>query len=268
VTTRFDRDTEVRRLEASAEITAYEGRIDRGWWVVRGPNGGYVAALVLRALGDSVDADRAPRSLTIHFTAPPVEGLVRIETRVERVGRSISTVSGRLVQGDRVLALALAAFSRPHAGPSFGDPAMPEAAPPEACSSFTSRIPIHDRYDYRFAVGSRPGSGGDRALIGGWIRSAQPRLADAALVAAFTDAWPPACFAWIQQPDGPRPVPTVDLTIHFRRDLPLTNAKPDDFYLAVFRSRLAEQGFVEEDGEVWSRDGLLLAQSRQLAVIR
>jgi len=62
-------------------------------------------------------------------------------------------------------------------------------------------------------------------------------------------------------------VPTVDLTIHFRTELPLAHARPDDWCLAVFRSRLAAGGFVEEDGEVWSHDGVLLAQSRQLAVI-
>ena len=62
-------------------------------------------------------------------------------------------------------------------------------------------------------------------------------------------------------------VPTVDLTIHFRRDLPVPGARPDDFVLATFRSRFAEQGFIEEDGEIWTRDGTLLAQSRQLAVI-
>jgi acyl-CoA thioesterase len=35
-----------------------------------------------------------------------------------------------------------------------------------------------------------------------------------------------------------------------------------------FESRLAAGGLWEEDGEVWSRDGRLLAQSRQLAMIR
>jgi acyl-CoA thioesterase len=41
----------------------------------------------------------------------------------------------------------------------------------------------------------------------------------------------------------------------------------DDYVLAVFRSRYASEGFVEEDGEIWSPDGQLLAQSRQLAVM-
>ena len=265
--TRFDRDTAVRRIDAPPGVIAWESRIDPGWWVVRGPNGGYIAAILLRALAGAVEADRAPRSLTIHYTAPPHEGPVRIEARVERVGRSLSTVAGRMLQGDRVLALALGAFSKPRAGPSFDDAKMPHARPPEECAPFENHIPMHERYDYRFALGSPPGSGADRALIGGWIRSAEPRVADAPLVAAITDAWPPACFAWTTDRGEIGAVPTVDLTIHFRRDLPLANARPEDFYLAVFRSRFAEQGFVEEDGEVWSRDGLLLAQSRQLAVI-
>jgi acyl-CoA thioesterase len=58
-------------------------------------------------------------------------------------------------------------------------------------------------------------------------------------------------------------VPTVDLTIHFR-DEP---APVHDWCLARFVSRHASHGFVEEDGEIWSRDGRLLAQSRQLALM-
>ena len=38
------------------------------------------------------------------------------------------------------------------------------------------------------------------------------------------------------------------------------------WFLVVFRSQMAADGFVEEDGEVWSRDGRLLAHSRQLAL--
>jgi len=261
--TRFDRDTAVRPVGDGA----FEGRIDSGWWVVRGPNGGYVAAILLRALAQRVEPERAARSLTVHYTTPPTEGPVRIETRVEREGRSLSTVSARMLQGDRVLTLALAAFSRSRPGPRFDHTAMPEAPAPEACRPFGGGIPMHDRYEYRWAIGEPPLSGAERAQVGGWIRSAEPQRADAALVAAFTDAWPPACFSRARPEQGLGPVPTVDLTIHFRRDLPLADANPGDFYFAVFRSRFAEQGFVEEDGEVRSRDGTLLAQSRQLAVV-
>ena len=57
-------------------------------------------------------------------------------------------------------------------------------------------------------------------------------------------------------------VPTIDLTIHFR-EVPDDQAQP---CLVRFRSRLASGGYVEEDGDVWSHDGRLLAHSRQLAL--
>jgi acyl-CoA thioesterase len=89
---------------------------------------------------------------------------------------------------------------------------------------------------------------------------------DAVLAAAMTDAFVPAVF---KRPNSSvsGPVPTIDLTIHFRADLPLPDAAPEDFYAAAFRSTTARDGFVEEDGELWSANGVLIAQSRQLAIM-
>jgi len=264
-TARFDRDTSV---EARGD-GRYEARIDPGWFVVRGPNGGYIAAMLLRALAARVDdAARAPRSLTVHYTAPPVEGAAWIETRVERAGRSLTSVSARLGQGDRLLALALGAFSLPRAeAPAFRDVAPPQVSPPEQCVAFPPRIPIHERFEQRWAIGSPPFTGGEIAQGGGWIRLSEgTRPLDAPLAAAFSDAWPPALFGRLKEPLG-RGVPTIDLTIHFRAPLPPPDVRPGDFALCVFRSRYARDGFLEEDGEIWSASGELLAHSRQLALL-
>lgn len=67
--------------------------------------------------------------------------------------------------------------------------------------------------------------------------------------------------------EGPIPVPTVDLTVHFRRSLPDDGAAPEDYHLALFRSETATDGFFVEDGEIWSQSGKLVAQARQLAVL-
>jgi acyl-CoA thioesterase len=263
--TRFDSDTEVE----FAGHGIYRTRIDRGWWVVAGPNGGYVAAVLLRALTHAVDApSRQARSITIHYTAPPVEGPARVETQVERTGRSLTTVSGRLFQDDRLLAVSTAAFSKPRAGLAFSEAAMPDVLPPEQCPPMERHIEIHDRYEQRWALGSQPFSGGDRALCGGWIRLPETRLNDALALAAFSDAFPPAVFSRVGHGEMEGGVPTVELTIHFRTALPHPDAFPDDWVLAVFRSRLAEEGFVEETGELWSQGGVLLAESRQLAIVR
>jgi acyl-CoA thioesterase len=149
---------------------------------------------------------------------------------------------------------------------------MPEVAPPESLPPLPRRtdgteLPMRGRYEQRWAIGAPPFSGAPEALAGGWIRFAEPRVADALLVAALTDAWPPALFTVAQPGTAIGAVPTVDLNVHFRVSLPLAQAKPEDWLLAVFRVREAREGFFEEDGEIWSRDGVLLAQSRQLGVL-
>jgi acyl-CoA thioesterase len=264
VTTRFDVDTALARVDDST----FEGRIGRAWWVFRGPNGGYLAALLLRALVEATaDPARAPRSLTVHYLEAPVEGPVRIATAVERRGRSLSTVTARMTQHDRLVAIAVGALSTTWPAPSYADAVMPEVPPPEACSVGVRPgevPPIFTQIETRWAIGATPFSVDAAAHVGGWIRLAEPRLLDALLATALMDFWMPSMFNRLGSVTG---VPTVDLTVHLRAQLPPAPARDDDWYLVSFRSRVAAEGFAEEDGELWSADGRLLAQSRQLALV-
>src|SRR4030088_1246024 len=107
--TKFTRDTAVSRSSPGV----YESRAVRDWWIARGPNGGYIAAMLVRALIDAVgDDERPPRSLTIHYTAAPAERPVRIATTIARAGRSLTTVTARMEQDDRLIAIAIGAFSK------------------------------------------------------------------------------------------------------------------------------------------------------------
>ena len=272
---RFERDTEVTRTSDGT----YAADVDEGWLVFRGPNGGYVAAIVLRALTAAVDdSSRSPRSLTVHYAAPAEVGAMTVNTSIERVGRSLTSCSARVYQGGdqggqqqgRLVALAVAAFSKPRDGFEFCDASMPDVKSPDALEPPVPRPDtpaIAFRWDTRWAIGREPWVEGPttaQAVAGGWIRLEEPQALDACAVAAMTDAWVPPVFARVGQRVF---VPTVDLTIHFRTSLPLDTAQPDDFMLAVFRTTAAKEGFLEEDGEVWSRDGTLVAQSRQLATM-
>jgi len=265
VTENFAADTALTRVDA----TTFDGYIDRGWGVGRGVNGGYIAAIILRALGMVVaDAERTPRSLTVQYVAPPAEGPVRVAVAVEHQGRSITMLSARMYQDDRLLANALSAFAKPRLSIEYRGEEMPAVPPPEELEPFSppgfGMLTFFARYHYRWAIGAAPFSGAAQARTGGWLRFAEPYLVDYLAVAAFTDAWVPSIFPVLTTR---APVPTIDLTIHFRVRLPLPGATPDDFYFVHFQSRCASEGFFEEDGEVWSRDGTLIAQSRQLALL-
>lgn len=243
----------------------YGALIDRGWLVVRGPNGGYLAALILRAITtDVADPTRRPRSFTVHYLRPPREGDAEILVQPERIGRTTTVVTARMMQDGKLTALAVAALGTDRPGPEFAHLMPPEVAAPDEIAAPPRNpvdIPMRERYETRLAFGRPPWEGepAAEALTGGWIRLADPEPLDVHVIAALTDAWFPAVFTVVREPLA---VPTVDLTIHFR-DEP---ARVHDWCLTRFVSRHASHGFVEEDGEIWSRDGRLLAQSRQLAL--
>lgn len=260
--TRFATDTAVR----AAGPGRYAATIDRGWWIERGPNGGYLAALVLRAvLAEVDDPARRPRSLTFHYLRPPVEGACEVHVTIERAGRGLTTASARLVQDGRDCILALVALGVDRAGPELHEHPAPAVPSPEeiavrAVPAGAPEIPFRHRFDVRHAIGAAPFTAGPAAETGGWIRTVDEDPVDDVLLTALTDAWPPAVFSRFEAPVG---VPTVELTVHLRGAPP---AEPG-WCLVRFRTQEVVAGYLEESGEVWSADGRLLAESRQLAVV-
>jgi len=211
------------------------------------------------------DAQRAPRSLTLHYLRPPAEGDVQISVTAERRGRQVTTYSARMEQDGRVCVLAIAALSLDFESSLAYGPQMPDVAPPNGLRSREgddTLPPIARRFATQGAVGYAPFSGGPEALTGGWIAFAgdEPSPLDAPALALLSDAWLPSMFVLVQDFIG---VPTIDLTIHFRAR---TEGRTGPA-LAIFRSRTSAEGFFEEDGELWSEDGTLLAQSRQLGPV-
>jgi acyl-CoA thioesterase len=237
------------------------------WFAPRGPNGGYLAAIVLRAATGELAAtghERPARSLTLHYLRPPAAGELEIVVAVERAGRRLTTVSVRVEQAGGLCVLGIGAFSEDFDSVADYADAAPDVAPPAELFQPPEGGPlpaIASRFRMAPAVGPTPLSGADQALTGGWIAFADgEQELDAPALAMLTDAWVPAPFTRLREPVG---APTVDLTIHFRSpDAPA--AEP---VLAVFSSRFSHGGFFEEDGELWSSDGRLLAQSRQLALL-
>jgi acyl-CoA thioesterase len=260
----FDADTGVEELGEGRFATSISER----WWVEKGPNGGYVAAVVLRAIQKMAGPERAPRSLTVHFPRAPVAGPAEISVTVEREGGRASFLVARLEQHGKLQATALAVLAEDWDATGYSEAEMPEVEPPGELYNPNPDVvagmpPMMQNYSVRPALGEPAFSGG-APHSGAWFRAREPRLLDAPLAAAILDAWFPAPFVRIARA---APAPTIDYTVHFRSPLPPAGASAGDPFLAVFKSGLARHGFFEEDGELWSADGTLLAQSRQLALL-
>jgi acyl-CoA thioesterase len=306
MSTQFDRDTSVRRRApgvlgqpavadgdgarppvATATATAlFDADVSPDWRAGRGPHGGYLAAMLLRALSETVaDAQRAPRSLTIHYARAPEPGPVEIRTAIERGGRSLSTLSARMEQDGRLMALALAAFSVPWHAPEISDLPLPDVEPAEPRVDglrppHPQAPPFARHMEFQPRMGTRPFTGTDAPMeVGGWLALAEPRPLDALALAFFSDALFSPPFIRLTEPAV---TPTIDLTIHFRASLahaigedlgaaadraaPL-EAAPVEHCFARFRSTVVHEGFFEEDGVIWAADGTVLLHSRQLALV-
>jgi acyl-CoA thioesterase len=173
-------------------------------------------------------------------------------------------VSLRFEQDGKVVALALGALAVWRGGSREHQVLVPpRVKPPGAVEPVPDDLPglpaFTRNYRYRWAV--EAAGAGSEPRVGGWIATREPRPVDHVSLAAFADAFPPAVFTLL---DGrTAAAPTIDLTIHFRAPI-----LPAGWVLAAFETGQLAGGRFEEDGELWSEDGVLLAQSRQLAFLR
>lgn len=256
----WDTDT---RVDATGDGRFAAHLTDR--WAGDGgrPNGGYLVAFCLRALG-AVLPHPDPLVVGAHYLRPGVVGPARVDTEVVRVGRRLSTGEARLVCGDREVLRVVASYADldAAAGRTLVLDEAPDLPPPDECvDAYGGRrlpgVTVADRVELRapkpFGWAQGRPTGTPRAEF--WLRFADGRPADTASLATLVDTAAPAVLEL-----GVTDSATVELTVHVR-------ARPAPGWLAArVATRHLAGGYYEEDVELWDTTGQLVAQSRQLAV--
>ncbi|WP_406731005.1 thioesterase family protein [Streptomyces sp. NBC_01794] len=264
----FDRDTAVT-LRAPG---IYDAELSAGWTIIRAVNGGYLLALLGRALGDALPHPD-PFTVSAHYLTASHPGPAVIRTEVVRTGRTLSTGQASLFQYaedgtevERIRVLAsygdldalpddVRTSAEPPVMPALQDCLGPSDGPAPkipGSSAITERLNIKlDPTTVGWAVGAPSGKGEMR----GWFALADGRDADPFSLLLTVDALPPTSFelglkGW---------TPTVELTTHIR-----CRPAPGPLRVSIGTRNLAG-GFLEEDAEVWDSADRLVAQSRQLA---
>ena len=258
----FDEET---RLTALGD-GAFEGQVSPDWSIGSNPNGGYLLALAAKSIAALTPEHPDPLSITVHYLRPGLGSQpFRIHAQVLRSGRQLSACRATLMQDDSARIEVMAAFGNLGAGaPAVIEPPAPAIAPPEHCIPRSGdqqgiKLPIMDRLDIRLHPDEVQTKVGGRAQITGWIRFKDARAPDPIAALLFADAFPPSVFGRIGATGW---VPTVELTVHLRR------RPAHGWILGQFRTGDLADGRMIEDGTLWDANGRLIAQSRQLALVR
>jgi acyl-CoA thioesterase len=243
----------------------YRASIDRAWQGPISPNGGIVAAVTLRAAQAELGPGPPPRTIAAHFLEPAPNGPAEIEVEILRRGKRVAVAEARMFDQGKLVCLTTVVFSAARdqeldlaaEPPPAPPPDRVEPIPAETLSTFPQ---VFHQLEMRPVFGTPERFGRQQPVSGGWLSFRDdPAPLDAVRLCAICDLWWPALFGRLEQPVA---VPTLQLTIHLRSVEPARQPA-----LGRFVARSLLEGHVEESSEVWSQDGRLLAESRQLALV-
>ena len=249
-------DTALRPID---EAGRFRIRLTRDWetW---GPNGGYLAAVALRAAA-AVTAFPRPATLSCLFLGVgDFDADVEVEADVIRRTKRADAVRVRLVQDERALVEAHAwAIADGLPGLEHDATAAPDVPPP-------AMVPTADNSGrHRFWHNFDSKRVDSMSSVREWVRFSP--------VARFDDPWVDACrsvvlldlFQWPaalgaharRGPEEPAFIaPNIDLSVRFHRA-----DRSSEWLLVDARSPIAEAGLMAGQVSVWSEDGRLLASA-------
>jgi acyl-CoA thioesterase-2 len=257
----FDRDTRVEALgEGRYRATPHPD------WMIWGPNGGYIAAIALRAAGAAARIAR-PSSFTCHFLSVARFEPVELEVEVLRAGRRAELIRASMRQDGRLVVETLLRTAQEGPGlehdvaeppdiPHFEElPSVDELLPEDAF-----RHPFWSNLEARYPDPSKVGQGPavrppewaewyrfrPRALFDDpWVDAGR------SLLLLDTIAWPAAAGP---HPDSGFIAPSLDVTAWFH------DFDPKSEWLLIHqRSPIARSGLMGAGGSVYSSSGKLLA---------
>ena len=243
----------------------FRGHTSEQYWNFVGPFGGITAATALNAILQRPERIGEPLSLTVNFMAPIKAGDLSVETKLVRSNRSTQHWSALISQaGDaEPLLSAIAVFAARRDTWGLREAVPPEARPCEDCKVFNPRLEIRwpGMYEMRYARG-RFGVENPDSLTHCWIRDAPSRALDHASLTAICDAFFPRIF--LRRPRM-APIATVSLNIYFHADAAALAKEGSAPVLCAAKALVFNKGYFDQEGQVWGKDGILLATTHQIA---
>jgi acyl-CoA thioesterase II len=244
--------------------TLFEG------WEIWGPQGGYIAAIAVRAAG-AASAFPRPASVACHYLRAGQVGPVDIRVESLRQARRAESLRVTLLQNELAILDALVWTVAALVGVDHDEGTSPVVPSPDELEPWEAHLPGGEppfpfwrNFDVH-PVAPPPSEWG-RATEARWLTwsrlRARPPLedpyVDAArmLLAADSAMYPAATFA--HEEPFPYIAPSMDLVMSFHRA-----SAGSEWLLVDAESPLSEGALVAGRASIWSSDGRLLASAMQ-----
>ncbi len=239
-------------------------------WEIWGPNGGYLAAIALRAVGEEAEI-RRPRSFYCHFLSSPAFAAVHVDVTVLKRGRRAESFAVAMTQDSKPILHALVKTATDGPGYSHQHQVMPSVAQPDELKVY-EHVLAPGRRAFRFweNVERRPvlADADDRSpIVREWTRFRPTPCFDdpfvdasRALILLDTFGFPAA---YQRYRSWEYLAPNLDTSVWLHRFNPAC-----EWLLVDHQCTVAEHGLMGVNGTVWDTNGRLLASgSAQLCCV-
>ncbi len=260
-------DTDLHAFDEAIALEPVEERL-RGhthdaYWNMVSPFGGVTAAVALNGLLMQAERIGDPVTLTVNYVAPIQRGEFFVAPRLIRSSRSTQHWSVDIVQGDEVMATAIAIFGVRRPTWSLTEAAPPTTRDLEESVRFQPPKDLMrwpNMYDIRYARGKVRAENVD-SVTHSWIRDASPRPLDYPSLAAFCDTFAPRVL--FRRPVFV-PLGTVSLNIYFHLDSAELATHGTEPVLGIAHGQVYHKGYFDQQAQLWGKEGRLLATTQQV----
>lgn len=229
-----------------------------------GPFGGITAATVVAALQAHPEAQGHPLSLTLNFAAPIKDGAWDVAITVLRTNRTNQHFTYVISQGGGAVASGTAVFGTRRDTWSDTELAFPPVQGPEGYAelSMPEFVEWAKNYETRFVEGSLEMDGPqDGSTTTMWLRDKPARPLDYPALASISDSFFPRVFL---RRGTYVPAGTISLTTYFHASPAELEQQGADHLLATARAARFGHGHFDQYGQLWGRNGTLLATTHQI----
>lgn len=258
----FQKSTQILNSdETHAEIT-----VSDLWNVGSIPNGGYLMAHCAKAMATQLNQPH-PISVTGYYLDKTANALASVALEKLRTGKSVSSISAKLVQEGQERIRFTAAFSdlSKTKGENYIEspaPVIPDFKDCLPVAEIAPHLRMYEQFNMRFdpeCCGWNQSQFKKRAEMNAWLEFKDQSTFDVFSLLMVPDMLPPVIFT-LYGANGW--VPTIEMTVNVR-------AVPNCSRLQIrAKTRYMTNGLLEEDVEVWDDQGNILALARQLAKLR